>query len=404
MARRPWGSGSEFQRADGQWVVRLRRPDGTVVLGTSRKSLAEARARARSRLRGSPSTTSAAAETVGAYLARWLDDTAPHRLAPRTLALYRAVVDGWLVPHLGEVQLDALHPDDVERMVNEVLAAGRSPQWAKHCQTVLRSALRDAVRRGTLPDNPAARIDPVKVPRADVVRLTGPEVRRLLAANAGDPAADPPVPPHPHLAVWVLALTTGMRRGEILSLRWSDVDLERGTATVAGTVLPVKPEPRKDGKRARRIRWAFVEPKTPTSRRTLWLSRTAVRALEAHKAAFPPVRAPFFVFRRSDGAPLSPDWVLRRWHDALAAAGLPSIPFHASRHTAAALMLDDSGGDLRLVSQTLGHASLGQTVDRYGGIAARAMQRAAEGMDRLLGDPTSVPNCASGTRSRRKRA
>jgi integrase len=373
--RRPWGSGSEFQRSDGQWVVRMRRPDGTTVRGTSRKSLAEARARARKALAGgSPSTTSATGESVAAYLARWLDDTAPHRLAPRTLALYRAIVDGWLIPHLGTVPLHELRADHVEAMVNAVLAAGRSPQWAKHCQTVLRSALRDAVRRGTIPDNPAARIDAVKVPRTDVVRLTADQARRLLAKH----------PDHPHRAIWVLALTTGLRRGEVLSLRWGDIDLVRGTVTVAGTVLPVKPEPRKDGKRGRRTRWAFVEPKTKTSRRTLVLSRTAIAVLVKHRETAPPVRPPWFVFRRSDGAPLSPDWVLRRWHLALTAAGLPDIPFHASRHTAAALMLDDSGGDLRLVSQTLGHASLGQTVDRYGGIAARAMQKAADAMDRLF--------------------
>lgn len=404
MTRRPWGSGSEFQRADGQWVVRWHRPDGSLVIGTSRKSLAAARARARSKLAGSPSTTSVSSETVGAYLGRWLDDTAPHRLAPRTLALYRAVVTAWLVPHLGEIALEELHPDDVERMVNAVLAAGRSPQWAKHCHTVLRSALKDAVRRGTLPSNPAASIDPVKVPRADVVRLTGADVRKLLAANAGDPAADPPVPPHPHRAIWILALTTGLRRGEVLSLRWGDVDLERGTVTVAGTVLPLPPEKRKDGKRGRRTRWAFVEPKTKTSARTLWLSQLAVKELQAHKEAHPPVKAPWFVFRRTDGAPLSPDWVLRRWHDALEAIGLPRLPFHVSRHTAVALMLDESGGDLRLVSHAVGHSSINQTVDRYGGIAVRAMQRAAEGMDRVLGDGTSMPSEASGTDPRRKRA
>jgi integrase len=379
MARRPWGSGTEFQRADGQWVVRLPRPDGTMVTGTSRQSLAAARARARGKLRASPSTSSSD-ETTGDYLARWLDDTAPHRLAPRTLALYRAIVDGWLIPHLGTVPLTRLHPDHVERMVNAVLDAGRSPQWAKHCHTVLRSALKDAVRRGTITDNPAARIEPVKVPRTEVVRLSGADVRKVLAAN----------PDHPHRAIWIIALTVGMRRGEVLSLRWGDIDLERGTVTVAGTVLPVKPETRKDGKRARRTRWAFVEPKTPTSRRTLFLSQTAIAALRRHRETFPPVKAPWFVFRRSDGAPLSPDWILRRWQKALEGVGLPPLPFHSSRHTAAALMLDDSGGDLRLVSQTLGHASLGQTIDRYGGIAARAMQKSADAMDRLLEEPAKA--------------
>lgn len=381
--RRPWGSGSEFQRANGQWVVRMRRPDGSVVTGTSLDSLAKARAAARKKLAGSPSTTSG--ETVAAYLARWLDDTARGRVAPRTLALYRAIVDGWLTPTVGPVQLDRLSPDDVERMVNHVLDSGRSPQWAKHCHTVLRSALRDAHRRGTIPSNPAADIQPVRVPRPDMVRLTADQVRRLLAKH----------PEHPHRAIWVLALTVGLRRGEVLSLRWGDIDLERSTVTVAGTVLPLPPEKTRSGKRGRRTRWAFVETKTKGSARTLILSRAAVAELRRHREAFPPVRPPWFVFRRADGAPLAPDWVGRRWHAALTEAGLPDIPFHASRHTAAALMLDDSGGDLRLVSQTLGHSSLTLTVDRYGGIAARAMQRAADAMDQMLEEPEKTSENAA---------
>ena len=87
------------------------------------------------------------------------------------------------------------------------------------------------------------------------------------------------------------------------------------------------------------------------------------------------------MFARADGrGPVSPEHVTRTFKAMLAASGLPVVPFHAARHSAAAMMLDDSGGDLRMVSQQLGHANLGTTVDRYGGIAVQAMDRAAEAM------------------------
>lgn len=373
-SRRPWGSGQEYTTARGQHVVKRRAPDGRLVTGTSLQSMAQARKRWKTNAKApAPLGSSTSAETVGEYLARWLGDTAVGRIGPRTYRTYSMLIRDWIVPALGHIPIDELHADDVEGMVNGILDAGRSEQWAKHSHTVLRSALTDALRRGTVTRNVASQVSSVRVPRKPVTRLSAAQVNRFL-----DDHTD-----HPQYPIWLLAFTTGMRQGEILGLYWSNVDLERGTVTIAQTLVPVQPAPRADGRRGTRTRWLEVEPKTDQSRRTLRLIPAVVDALRDHLRRATSVK---LVFARADGrGPLSPEHVTRTFKAMLAESGLPVVTFHAIRHTAAALMLDDSGGDLRLVSQVLGHSNIATTVDRYGGIAMQAMDRAADAMQRSIG-------------------
>lgn len=360
--RRAWGTGSQYTTAAGQHVALARRPDGTVVRGTSLHSMAEARRRLKAKLALPPSgTPSATRETVAEYLVRWRRDIARHRVRPRTLERY-GYAHALALPLIGDVLLDELTPDDVQDVMNAVLASGRAPQTAKHVHTALRSALRDAEKRGLVARNVAALVDAVRVPVRPVQRLTAAEVRTFLAATTA----------HPHHAIWVLALTTGMRRGEILSLRWSDIDLPAARLTIAGTL-----------RRVDRSTWDFEEPKTDRARRTLSLSKLATEALATHRAK---ASSAVLVFTRANGKPMEPSWVSRSFTDALVAAKLPKVPFHAMRHTAASLMLDSSGGDLRLVMSALGHSTISTTVDRYGGIAEQAMRSAADAMDDVLGE------------------
>src|SRR5690606_7571999 len=160
---------------------------------------------------------------------------------------------------------------------------------------------RDAVKRDLVERNVAALVDPVRVPVKPVRRLTPAQVAAFLDATAD----------HPHHAIWTLALTTGMRRGEILSLRWSDLDLdaERPRLTVAGTL-----------RRVDRKTWDFDEPKTDQARRTLPLSARSVAALRAQRAR---ATSAVFVFARANGRPLEPSWVTRVFQAELVAQGLP---------------------------------------------------------------------------------
>jgi integrase len=327
--------------------------------------MAEARRKLRAKLAqapsGTPSSTPPSGETVAEYLARWRSEVARHRIRPRTLERYR-YAHQLALPLIGDIPLVELTPDDVQDVMNAVLRSGRAPQTAKHVHTALRSALRDAEKRGLVARNVAALVDAVRVPQRPVARLSAAQVRGFLDGHRQ----------HPHYAIWVLALTTGMRRGEILSLRWSDIDLARSRLTIAGSL-----------RRVSKVDWDFEEPKTDRARRTLSLSRRAVDALAEHRVR---AASAVLVFTKADGKPLEPSWVSRTFSDALVAAGLPRLVFHASRHTAASLMLDSSGGDLRLVMSALGHSTIATTVDRYGGIAEQAMRKAADAMDEVLGD------------------
>lgn len=364
---RGWGEGQEYTTASGQHIVLGRRPDGSVVRATSTHSMREAKARLRAKLAAPPPDTSSptSGESVARYLERWRHEVGRHRLRPRTLERYEDA-HNLAVPLIGRIPLAELTPDDVQRVMNAVLASGRSPQSAKHVHTALRSALRDAVKRSLVDRNVAALVDPVHVPVKPVQRLDAAQVSAFLAATRG----------HPHHAIWVLALTTGMRRGEILSLRWSDVDLARRRLTIAGTL-----------RRVSRNRWDFDEPKTDQARRTLRLSQLALDALTAQRAR---ATSAVFVFARANGRPMEPSWVTRTFQNELKAQGLPVLPFHTTRHTAVGMLLDASGGNLHLVKSAVGHSSITTTLDRYGGIAEQAMGDAVDALDAIL-SPTKSP-------------
>jgi len=370
MSRTSYGQGSIYQRSrDGRWIGRL--PDGRgghryvnrATEAEARKALRELRKElepARS------STSRRGGERVDAYLARWLADAAASKVRPRTWEGYEQLVDQHIGPAVGRYRLADLEAPDVQRMVNGMLRAGYAPQTAKHALKVLKVALGQAERWGLVDRNVARLVEAPRIARREVRRLTADEARAFLAATKDDP----------HWPIWVLALTTGMRQGEILSLRPQDVDTKRGTVTVASTLRRVSLHV-----------WERDEPKTAQSRRTLPLAALAVEALRLAKARATSTK---LVFARPDGRPLERSWVTRRFQAALEAQGLvtkgqPAFPFHALRHTAAALLLEASGGDLRQVSSYLGHSTITTTVDLYGGLAEQSRKRAADAMDGIFG-------------------
>jgi integrase len=359
MARK-YGTGTIYQRSsDGRWIASL--PDGHG--GRARYVTGTDRATVERRLREARSSTSRrkpASETVQAFLGRWLDDAAATSLRPRTAATYRTTVERHIVPAVGRIRLVDLDASDVARMVSGMLRAGYAPQTAKHAHKILRVALAQAVRWDLVPRNVAALVRAPRVVRRPVEGLTADEALRFLDATRDDPWH----------ALYVLAITTGMRRGELLALRWQDIDLAAGTVRVEHTLRQVSA-----------WRWAWETPKTDSSRRTLPLTRRAVEALREHRAG---ATSAVVVFARPDGRPLPPAEVTRTFQAALARHGIRKVRFHDMRHTAAQLLLDRMGGDIRAVSATLGHASIATTVGIYGGMADDARRRAAAAMDDVM--------------------
>ena len=362
--RRQYGTGGLYQRkSDGRWIGKISDGHGghRYVTGTDEDTV-------KARLKALPKSSTSvrpSTETVAELLTRWLDDAAISHLRPRTVESYQLLIDRHIVPAVGSLRIGDLEAPDVQRMVTGMLRAGLSQQTAKHAHKVLRVALGQALRWGIVPRNVASLVQSPKVVRRSPRTLTVEQARTFLASVRDDG----------RYALYVLALTTGMRRGELLALRWPDVDLERGTVTVASTLRQVS-----------RWRFAYDVPKTARSRRTLPLSRLAIDALTRHRSQ---ALSAVVVFARADGRPWPPAEVTRVFQVRLTEAGLPKITFHALRHTAAALMLDQSAGDLRVVMGMLGHSTISTTVDLYGGIADAAKRRAADGMDRLFAPATS---------------
>jgi integrase len=359
MEKRGYRTGTIYQRSsDGRWIASL--PDGhggraRYVTGKTREDVERRLAEATS----SPSRRRNQGETVAAYLRRWFEG-ARRDLRPRTADGYEQLLEGHVIPAVGRLRLAELSPADVDRMIRDMLVTGYSPQTARHAHKVLRVALRQAERWGDVQRNAAALVKAPRVIRRPIEGMTADEARAFLAGSAE----------HEHHALYVLALSTGMRRGELLALRWSDLDLKGATVRVSGTL-----------RAAPGGRYERDEPKTSQSRRVLPLTRESVAALRDHLKR---ANSTDYVFARPDGRPWPPAEVTRTFQAELVRQGLRSIRFHDLRHTAAQLVLDRLGGDIRAVSSMLGHTTISTTVDIYGGAADDARRRFREAMDGVL--------------------
>lgn len=229
---------------------------------------------------------------------------------------------------------------------------GRSRRKSvKHIHTTLHRALRQAVRRALVTRNVAAAVDPPKARTPEMRLLSSTQARTLLDAANGNMLE----------ALYVLAVTTGMRQGEILGIRWEDVDLEAGTVRVRRTLTLAKGGPR------------FTEPKTRGSRRQIRLTASAVEVLERHRGRQEAEGAARgsggnsldLVFCTRRGTPIRRDTLHEKhWKPLLRYAWLPDIRFHDPRHTCATLLLT-RGVHPNIVSEMLGHSSISITLDTY---------------------------------------
>jgi integrase len=376
--KRANGEGSIRRRADGRYEAMVTLPDG------KRKSFygktrAEASAALTAALRdlGQGVPIVAEKQTVAEYLAWWLNGAA-HGLAPRTLTRYRAHVMRNIAPALGRIRLAKLSPQPIQALYAAKLEAGYAPGTVRQMHAVLRRALGEATRLGLVPRNVATLVKVPKPARHEMQVLSPDEARVLLAAVEGDRLE----------ALYVLALTTGMRLGELLALRWSDIDLH---AELHGTTSALHVRATLRFKNA--DTYFFEPPKTPKSRRRIGLGTTSVEALRQHRArqleerlaAGAAWRDEDLVFCTPIGGALCGNHLSERdFRVLLARANLPRIRFHDLRHTCATLLLR-RGVHPKVVSELLGHSTVTMTLDRYSHVLPDMQQAAMEAMDGLLG-------------------
>lgn len=373
--RRGRGEGHVRQMPDGRWVAQLdlgyiagKRKRPAFYGKTKSEALRKAREARAEHERGLPVTPER--KTVAQYLTEWLAATEP-TVRPKTYVGYESIVRTRIVPHLGRRKLGRLTALDVQKLYADLEAAGLSKRSIHHTHRVLKRALRQAVRWNLIGRNPCDGATPPRPDRSEMHPLTQEQVSTLLEATRE----------HPDHALYVLAVTTGMRQGELLGLAWSDVDLDAGHLRV-----------RRALQRQRGKGLVFTEPKTARSRRTIHLSRAAVAALREHRRQQNAERLRLgpawqdhdLVFPRADGTPRCPTQTTKAFQRALTAAGLPRVRFHDLRHTAATLLLS-AGTHPKVVSEMLGHATITLTLDTYSHLLPTMHEQAAAAMDRMLG-------------------
>jgi len=309
--------------------------------------------------------------TVADWLAIWLRGLDRR---PRTIEHYESNVRLHIVPLIGSKVLGKLTASDVEQMLAELRKQGAAPRSVHHARAVLRNALKKAVRNRLVPYNVAAESDAPKVPHEEMKTFDLDQVRQLLEGLKSSPLE----------ALFVLAVGLGIREGELLGLRWKDVDLDRGILHVARALqwLRVEGEHRREA--------TLVEPKSKTSRRTLPLSAPAVAILRQHRVrvsdllGLPAVQPEALVFTGSAGEPLHAKSVWREWRRILNAAELPVIRPHDLRHTAGTL-LREQGVDIKVIQETLGHSSISTTLDTYGHVTPGLREQAVGAQAAILG-------------------
>lgn len=318
--------------------------------------------------------------TVAEYLTdEWLP-TKQRTLKPTTWHSYSSTIRNHVLPHLGQVPLQALTPAHLDGLYAHLLTSGRkngttpglSATSVRYTHRILRHALADAVRKGRLSRNPADAADPPRPAPGAEMRFWTPDQVRSFLYDTRD---------HPLHALWRTATHTGMRRGELLALRWADLDLTTGRLAVTQALVTV------------RNQIQVSTPKTPKSRRNIDLDRCTVETLKAHRrhqteqrlALGPGYRDQDLVFATADGGHLHPDTISKSFKQLVTQAALPTIRLHDLRHTHVAI-LAATDVPIRVISERLGHASVAFTLDRYGHILPGADQQAAQKFATAVGD------------------
>ena len=296
-------------------------------------------------------------------------------LRPSTHKLYGTLINAYVVPRIGEVPLQKLTPARLNRLYAELLEHGRrdgsslSPVSVGKVHRIMHRALRDAVKWGLVARNVAASADPPREPRSEVRAWAPADVRTFLAYTSDDPLA----------ALWVLLLTSGLRRAEALGLAWTDVDLEAGRITVRQTLAYVGTEA------------VLSEPKTAKSRRLVVLAPVTVAALRSHRARQAEELLAVgvgasdggLVFTHVDGSPLNPATVSRRFDRLVKEAEVPKITLHGTCHTWATLALLE-GIPAKVVAEVLGHSSTQVTLDVYSHVTPGMQSDATSRVANLL--------------------
>lgn len=375
MGRRGNGEGSVTRRkSDGLYMGRYTIQTVTgakrkTIYGKTRQEVSEKLTRAMADRDGGL-VFDADNLKLGEYLDRWLADSVRDTVRPTTYERYEQIVRTHIRPILGTVKLKSVTPAHVRGLYREKLGTGLSPRTVQYIHVTLHKALKQAVQDGLIPRNATEAAKAPQVRREEIRPLSPEQTRMLLETALGDRLE----------ALYVLAIHSGLRQGELLGLKWEDVDLEAGTLQVRRALATTKDGP------------VLTAPKTKGSRRTVKLTQSAVNALRGHlKRQLAEIdragslwQENGLMFASENGEPLDRRYLTsRRFKALLKRAGLPELRFHDLRHTCATLLLSKNVNP-KIVSEMLGHATIAITLDTYSHVLPNMRDQAAAAMENAL--------------------
>jgi integrase len=310
------------------------------------------------------------AEHLANRMAQWI---ASAEIGPKTSERYREIVHGQINPHIGARPVQKLKVADVEAWHGALRTAGYSAGTIRVAHGVLSKALKDAVRHGIVPTNVVSLQSPPAADAEEVVIITEDQISDLLDKLQGRPIR----------TKVVIALFSGLRRGELLGLQWRDLDLDAKTLRVERAL-----EQTRAGLRIK-------SPKTKSSKRTIALPDIVVDALREHRRerlelhlrlGLGKLAEDGFVFTQIDGTPLRPSTLTSVWCELAPRLGYPGIRWHSLRHTHASQLIA-SGLDVVSVARRLGHTNPAITLKVYSHLFRTADSRAAEIINAALAKP-----------------
>jgi integrase len=371
VKRRSNNEGTIYQRSNGTWRAQISiNGERISYTGDSQKECQEWILKTRNQI--DTGLTYAGANT---YLQEFIEDNLiglETQLRPATIRQYKRISESYLFPYLGDVKLVDLKPGQIQRVYNKLIKDGRSPRTVELTHAVLRRFLNDAVKLGILGRNPTAATNPPKPEPKEMKIYDETQVQQFIIAVSE-------IQPW-NLAFFHLAITTGLRLGELLGVKWQDLNWEKSTIRIQRQLRRIPYEGLK-----------FQVPKTKHSKRTIKLGENTLELLRQQQQTFftkMNVTGDAWnnfdlIFFDDDGTPIPPRRMQKSFKEVIAKANLPKIRFHDLRHTAASLMLNQ-GIPVLVVSKRLGHAKPSITLDIYGHLIQVYQEEAASLMDEVV--------------------
>lgn len=374
--RQSKGGGSVFPRKDGRWVAQVTLPNGE-----QKQFYAKTKKEASDKLRVALREVEQELllpdpdQRLAQYLDDWLEQSERRTLKVGSYARYRSIVDTHLIPGLGHLSLRKLRVEHLDRFYTAKQADGLAPATIHLIHNVLHRALETAVKRHYVSHNVSDDVTLPRISRREIRPLSKEQADHLLEVARG----------HRLETLIALAVTTGMRRGELLALRWEDIDWQHGVVAVRRTV----------NRYGAGVGYVVSEPKTTRGRRTIVVPAFVLDLLRVHRSQQDDLKAQAgetwqeqnLVFPSAIGTFFHPNRLLKDFDRLLQEADLPHIRFHDLRHSAATILLS-LGVHPKVVQEILGHSEISMTLDTYSHVLPTLQQDAMAKLDQAFGKVT----------------